>query len=381
MILGIGTAIDTTYAQDLQFATFQETAQILVDRTLTGNVTASVTLQSTSNQEIKIPSDVNQKILNNPRIVSVILTNQEGCGVLGVVDQSCILVNIVRAAEDTNIIKVQDAAKANGDLVIDDLNALFDTRAAYHSSYLHHRDEINVMLGTSGAVSGRDVVSAVYTMSKEDTHSMYQKIAALTLDKRIREAGGFYDTASSLATHENAHMTLSVIPMQGSSLFQLRVSSEYSDAANTNQLSPLDYFQTDEIERSNYFAGGFYPLNSILQIVLLSPEQISIQDINTNLIPTTEIDGEVIPTEFNQNGWVFDEKVSTKIEGKYLFGTKTSASSNELKIAYGPSGEQVQITPDEEPFEMDESIAIVAIIVIFAIAAAGFYLKGYRKSP
>jgi len=382
VVLGSGLGVGGAHAQELQLATFQETAQVLVDRTLSGNVTASVTLQSTSNQEIKIPSDLNQRILDSQRIVSVVLTNHDGCGVLGVSDEGCILVNVARAPEDTNIVKVQEAARQNGDQIIGGLNELFDTDATYHSSFLHHKDVINEMLGTSGAVSGRDVVSAVYTMPREDTHAMYQKVSALTLDRRIRDSGGFYSTASSLASHENSHMALSILPAQGTSLFQLRVASDYPGADSTNRLSPLDYFHTDEIRRSDYFAGGFYPLNSIFQVVILSPEEITIQDVNADLIPTREVGGEPIPTEFDRSGWVFDEKPSTKIEAKYLFGTKTSASGGELKLAYGTAAEEVEIGPGGGPsFEIDESVAVAAIIAAFAAAAAGFYLRGYRRGP
>ena len=373
-------AVGDAYAKEPRLATFQETTHVLVDKTLSGNITASVTLQSTNNQEIKIPVELNQKILNNSRIISVILTNQEGCGVPGVFDQGCILVNIVRAPEDTNIVKIQEAARQNGDQIIDDLNEFFDTQAVYHSSFLHHKDEINLLLGTSGAVSGRDVVSAVYVMPKEDTQAMYQKISALVLDRHIRNSGGFYDTASLLASHENAHMTLSILPTQQTSLFQLMVSSEYPGAENTNMFSPLDYFQTDKIERSKYFADGFYPLNSIFQLVLLSPEEITIQDTNAALIPTMDVDGEAIPTQLDQNGWVFDQMQGTKIEGKYLFGMTTSVNSGDLKLTYGTDGQNPSVAPDES-FEVDESIAVVSIIAIFAAAAIGFYLKGYRKGP
>ena len=372
--LAVAAAADEAYSQEVQLATFQETAQVLVDRTLSGNVTASVTLQSTSNQEIKIPSELAQKIRANPAIISVVLTNQEGCGVLGVSGQSCILVNVARSGNDTNILKVQQSARMHGDLVIGDLNALFDADASYHSGYLHHRDGINVMLGTSGAVSGRDVVSAVYTMDMEETGSMYQKISALTLDRRIRDSGGFFEAAKSLSAHENAHMTLSIIPGGSKSLFQLRVSAEHPGAEDTDRFSPLDFLGVDEIKRSGYFEGGFYPLNSILQVVMLSPQQIELRNINTNSIPAREIGGEMIPTEFNQNGWVFDTTTGTKIEGKYLFGTRTSASSNELSLAFGAVGEHV-----DEPAEDYDSIVIVAIIAVFGAAIAAFYLRGYGR--
>ncbi len=376
IILSAGMMHDA-YSQEVQLATFRETAQILVDRTLSGNITASITLQSTSNQEIKIPSELDQKIRDDKRIISVILTSQEGCGVPGVVDQSCILVNIIRSPEDSNIIKIQESAKKSGDDIIDELNELFDTKASYHSSFVHHKDDINVMLGTSGAVSGRDIVSATYTMPKEDTQSMYQKITALTLDRSIRDSGGFYNTALSLASHENSHMTLSILPMQTTSLFQISVSSDYPGAVDTNRLDPLYYLQSDMLERSSYFAGGFYPLNSILQIVLLSPEEIIIHDVNSNIIPTRIVDGDIIPTEFDQNGWIFDQRQSTKIEGKYIFGTNAAADRDELKLTYGSPEQEINY---EESFKIDESIAIIAIITVFAVAAAGFYLKGYKRS-
>jgi hypothetical protein len=43
-------ATNFAYAQKPQLATFQEIAQVIVDQKLSNNVTASVTLQSTSNQ-------------------------------------------------------------------------------------------------------------------------------------------------------------------------------------------------------------------------------------------------------------------------------------------------------------------------------------------
>lgn len=370
-------AADGAYSQELRLATFQETAQIMIDRAISGNITASVTLQSTSNQEIRIPDGLNRQILDNPRITSVILTNLDGCGILGVSGQSCILVNVVRAPEDTNIIKIQQAAKENGDTIIDELNLLLDTDAAYHSSYLHHRDSSGAAAAASGASSGADMVSAVYAMSQEETQSMYQKIAALVLDRRIRDAGGFFDAADSLAAHENSYMTLSIVPVRDASLFQLRVSSEYPGADDTDRFSLLDFLQVDRIERSGYFAGGFYPINSVIQIVVLSPEEIKLHDVSAATIPSTEVNGEMIPTELGRSGWIFESMEGTKIEGRYIFGTETSADSGELSLALAAAdaadaGIQVGL---------DESVAIAAIIAIFAAAAAGFYLKGYRRGP
>lgn len=376
MVLAAAAA-DGAHSQELRLATFQETAQILIDRTISGNITASVTLQTTSNQEIKVPDVLNRQILDNPRITSVILTNLDGCGVLGVTGQSCILVNVMRAPEDTNIVKIQQAARENGDTVIDGLNLLFDTDAAYHSSYLHHRDSSGLASAASGAIPGTEVISAVYTMSREETQSMYQKIAALVLDRRIRDAGGFFDAADSLAAHEDSYMSLSIVPVRDASLFQLRVSSEYPGADNADRFSLLDFLQVDRIERSGYFAGGFYPINSVIQITVLSPEEIRLHEAGAGMIPATEVDGERIPTELDRSGWIFESAEGTRIEGRYLFGTETSADAGKLSLAFAAA----DAADAGIQAGFDESVAIAAIIAIFAAAAAGFYLKGYRRGP
>ena len=56
------------YSQEPGLATFQETAQVIIDKTISGNISASITLQSTSIQEIKIPAELEQKIRENNRM-------------------------------------------------------------------------------------------------------------------------------------------------------------------------------------------------------------------------------------------------------------------------------------------------------------------------
>ena len=386
--------VGNAYAQRL--ATFQETAQVLVDKVLSGNVTSSITLQTTSNQEIKVPSKINQLIIDSSRISSILLTNQDGCGVLGVsVDQGCILVNVVRSPNDTNIVLIQQSAKNTGNLVIDDLNEMFDTQATYHSSYLHHKDDDTAQaLDVSGAVFGRDITSAVYVMPKEDTGSMYEKISTLLLDKRIRDSGGFYDAAKLLSNHNNARMTFSIIPIGDNSntiLYQLRTSTTLPGDINVDDFTPLDYLLVDRLDRSQYFKSKFYPLNSILQIILVSSEPAQVYRINTNLIPTVVQDGDTIPTDLETNGWVFDGTASgNKIEGKYLFGTTTSVDADALSIVFGQLDEsrliEAPMFNDNNNGELvptnnfdDTSIIIFVIIICAAIFAIVLFLKGYNK--
>ena len=70
---------------------------------------------------------------------------------------------------------------------------------------------------------------------------------------------------------------------------------------------------------------------------------------------------------------MFDPQEGQMIQGKYIFGEKISIDKEELKFSLG--GSELQ----SEKIELDEEIIVVVIITIVAIAAALFYLKGYKK--
>ena len=373
LIVLIGISTNYVYSQELSLATFQEIAQIIVDKSISQNVIASITLQSTSIQEIRIPPELEQKIRESDRINAIVLTNNDKC-VLGVVDQSCIMINVERDFADKGIIAIQDSTKEIAELYIDEINQAFDTDAKFHSVFLHSNDDINEALETSGVISGTGTISAVYTMPMEDTNSMYEKISAILLPKIIREGGGFYDVAKDLSFEENSEMTFSLIPLDSKSLLQLKLSVNYANKAPTiSEISPLEFLKVENLKRSDYFRSGLYPLNSIIQVVVLSSENTNVSDVKGNIVPTQIIDNEKIPTDISKEGWVFDPEEGQRIQGKYIFGEKASVSKEELKFSLG--GAQLQV----KKVEFDESIVVVIIITIVAIAAALFYLKGYKK--
>ena len=222
-IIGIGS-ISTNYAysQEMSLATFQESAQIIIDKKINQESIASITLSSSNIQEITIPMELEEKIRENKRIQAVVITNQNNC-VLGVYDQSCIIINIERNPEDKGIFAIQDSTREIADLYIDEINQIFDTNAKFFQVYIHTNDETNQALDTSGIISGNGIISAVYTMPMEDTGSMYGKLSSMLLSKSIREGGGFYDTASILSMNQNAKMSFSITPTESKSLLQLRI--------------------------------------------------------------------------------------------------------------------------------------------------------------
>jgi len=301
-------------------------------------------------------------------------TNQEQC-VLGVTDQSCIMINVERDPEVRGIFAIQDDTKEIAELYIDEINQVFDTDAKFHSVFVHTNDESNIAFDTSGAISGKGAISAVYTMSMEDTNAMYEKISAILIPKIIREGGGFYNIAKNLSFEENSKMTFSLIPLDSSSLLQLKLSVNYPNKAQEIvQINPAEFLKVENIKRSDYFSTGFYPLNSIIQVLILSPENTMVSNIKGDIVPTQVIDNEKIPTDITKQGWIFDPQEGQMIQGKYIFGEETSVNKEKLKFSVG-NDEIIQ----NKKTELDESIIVVIIISIVAIGAALFYLKGYKK--
>ena len=374
----IAISTNSAYSQEINLATFQESAQLLIDNKITQETMTSITLLSSNIQEIKIPMEFEQKIRDDKRIQAIVVTNENNC-VLGVVDQSCILINIERNVEDKGIIAIQDNSKITGNSYIDDINQIFDTNAEFFQVFIHTAAETNQVLDTSGTISGTGTISVVYTMPMEDTYSMYEKISSMLISKQIRENGGFYNIARNLSTEENAKMSFSIIPTEAKTLSQLRVSvseptENLMEKLETNvEINPMEFFKIKDLDRSEYFSTGNYPLNSIFQIIILSDEEKTISNVRGNIIPTLNVDGIEMPTEITKDGWVFDPKNGTKIQGKYIFGERVSINENELKFSLSEKNMQTN------EMELDESIIVVGIITIISIGAAIFYLKGYKK--
>ena len=373
LLVFISITLNQSYAQEIGLTTFQESAQIIIDEKISQTNIISITLLSSNIQEIKIPMELEQKIRDNGNIEAIVITNQNNC-VLGVIDQSCILINIERNPEDKGITAIQESSRETAELFIDEVNELFDTNAKFFQVYIHSSAETNNILDTSGVISGTGTISTVYTMPMEDTYSMYQKLSAMLISSSIRENGGFYDVAKTLSMDENSKMSFSIIPTESKTLLQLRLSTTTpieDKIESGTEINPLEFFKLDEITRSNYFSTGNFPLNSIFQIIILSDEETNVSDVKGNILPTQIIDGINMPIELTTEGWIFDPDKGEQIQGKFIFGERSSINEVELQFSLG--GDNIKY---EEP---DESIIVVGIIAIVSIGAAIFYLKGYKK--
>ena len=175
---------------------------------------------------------------------------------------------------------------------------------------------------------------------------------------------------------DGAKMTFSFIPLENSSLLQLKTSVSHTNAATEiEDIRPLEYLYVDNLHRSEYFSAGFYPLNSLLHVVVLSPESANISSIRGNILETQEIDGVIVPADISKTGWIFNSQSGGKIDGKWIFGKENMVDADTVEFSLGDKG----IT-SEPAQQIDESVLVAIIIAVVAVAAAAFYLKGYRQS-
>ncbi|HEY8109531.1 MAG TPA: hypothetical protein VIG05_01520 [Candidatus Nitrosotenuis sp.] len=373
LIFVMAYSADNVFADQARLATYHEVAQVIVDQKISNNVTASISLQTTSIQEFQIPPELDAKIRNSTDIVGIIITNENQC-ILGIQDQICVMINTKRESGQGGIIEAQDKARKIGDSYIGDINNAFKLNTEFHSIFIHYDDSSNKALETSGQVSGAGTISTVYTAQVQSTDYMFNKISAILIPTQIRSMGGFFDVAKELAKDDNSRMSFTILPREHDYIMQLKVSEKYPDTAKeTKEIDTLKLFKVNEIKKSNYFAGGFFPLNSLIHVVVLPADNTTKIHTSTNVIDSIEKNNQTIPADVTKSGWFFNSKSGSKIEAMYLFGDEFSAKRQDLIITLG---EKDKLVGDTMPgtTEMYVLIGIGAV----AAGAAIYYLKGFR---
>ena len=332
------------YAQEMKRATYQENIQVIFDQSINNEITASVVLESTSNLELRISDYFEQKMLEDDLLQSIVFTNHGEC-VLGVFDESCVMINfslenlkIVLAEEiekekeaGVGIRAIQNGSKIIADKLIDDVNNELGINTKYNSVFIHTTGTANTQLDTSGSITGQGAVSVVYTMTKQSTDFLFPDLAGKLLPKVIRESGGFFDVAKTLSQQENSLLSFTMIPQGNNIFYSLKVSSLYPNYTPDFQrfeiVDPMKYLGVDEVKRSDYFLGGFYPLNSLIQIIVLTNEPITIESISTNEIKQLETIEDI-----STNGLFIESNSGNNIDARYLFGYDENVKQNQLII-------------------------------------------------
>jgi len=395
LILGIVSVlfvIPFVSAQEFEKATLQETATVIYDQKLSNSIIASIGLETTNNEEIQFSNELIQKINSNEKIRSIVLTNHGNC-IIGVTEEEqCLMVNFgyQELKGDGGIRTVQDSAKEMSAEIVEEMNHALGMDFKFHSTFIHTVDDANILLETSGVVSGRGSVSATYVMPKQSTDFLFLDLAGKLIQKEIRDGGGFYDIAKKISKIDSSLISVSVIRNEESNLYMFKVVNEIKDSStNISKINVLESLNVEEISRSEVFNSRNVPLNSIIQLIVIPNEKSKINAVSTHLI--TDL------TKFEnilEKGWFFSVPAGDKIDAKFLFGTSNKIISKELQLEIGSWDGQSELSiytverlPETKSDTKENVIdneddgtqyVVLGIIIIVGIGAAVFYLKGYK---
>ena len=375
-------------AQSMDISHYIESVQVvLYDDIDTG--TATIVHMTSNIDDTIISNTLERDLWDHPRVLGVLFTNANGC-VPGVVDEACLIVNVARIPEETDIGMVQNGTRLVGDQFISRLNSALGLTADFHSVFVHFNDEQHTALSVPGKAMTYNTVSVVYTIQNDTTLSLYEKFLNTVFPQDIAQGGGFVDAAKILATDENSFLLFVMDVESAGPITQLRVTKSYVDTL-TDDIDPLERLGVDTIHRSSYFDDGFYPLSSLVRVAISSSSAPSISDVITTL---PGMDGR--PDDVTDRGWFFDPDSGSLIRGTFLLGELDSVSVGETRITLDMSPSNItKLVPDDmtqtddttsdaapmepTPYDVTDSLVVVIIVVIAGGAAAAFYLKGYRR--
>jgi len=321
----------------INYIPFKEIATIWIDRVGyegIDKIKKSYSLLSKDKKDFQIPDSLEAKILNETRIATIVYTNTEKCAA-GVIDATCIIINIrYGELEGDGLKEKKNVAREIGDSVIDDINQVLGTHVKYHST---------VVDTAGGSTTGGPIINVVYTMYHLPAKMLFNIMILENITEEIRTAGGFFNNAKALSLDENSVFLFSMSPEKNRILYSLHISVAYSDVEiPINNFSPLDLFPEDKLNRSGLFAAGFYPMNSIINVIVFSEEELQILKTNSSIIGSASN-----ADELQKNGWYFikNEQLKdgeiNKLDLRYLFGNTSSVSKQQLLLSIVPIVEDV----------------------------------------
>jgi hypothetical protein len=322
---------------------FQEQFQIIIDKSNHKN-RISIGLLSTNSDDIMFP-DYIEYLTHNPRIFSYTITNQFACSPNSI-GEACLIIAVKREGLGTTIEEI----KTN---VLEITN-----KSIVHGAIGFVPEFDSITLQSKTSYSGDEkvtIANVIYTINEQQTKRLFSVLASTLISSEIRTAGGFYQHAEKLSEHHFAEFTITLVPGETESLRSVHISltcsndlpelprcdpdGNISEQIKSGNLNPLDFLQSENIERSGLFVNKFLPLNSVVHVMIFADEDLQIKSINSNLIKKV-----VQIADVQENGWIFTSNSGKKIDGRYIFGSTTSVSGNELSFSFGPnSGEDIVI--------------------------------------
>ena len=371
--------------QDLKKATWLERATIIYDQKFSNKITSSIVFQTYNNNEMQFSDQLLEKMTSHEEVRLITFMNKGEC-VMGVKsNEQCILISMdyemLKSGGGINALQTNGKEIADG--LISDVNSAFNLDTEFHSIWIISPGAENMLAEFSG---GGGLVNAVYTMPKQETGILFENFSESLILQDIINGGGFYDVAKHLANHpDNTSITISIIKErdQYMLLFKVTQVNLTFKTIDISQISPLEDMGLEKIERTKYFQDLFVPLNSVFQVIIVPTEPSKISSVETNVIQELKSVEDV-----SEQGWYFASTSYDKIDARFLFGMEKNALADELVMTVKPeislndnfSVENIQVNQQDGGEQNGgEQYAVLIVIIVAAIGAVLFYLKGYKR--
>jgi len=290
----------------------------------------------TTNPNDIIFTDKIEALSSNPKIVSFTITNEFACASTQI-DRACIIIEVEREGLGDNLDEIRKNTREITDKIV--ANGVIVFTPEFYS--------ITIQPKTSFGGEKQGLVSqAVYTINKQPTVTWFTAFAPMFISSDIRTSGGFYDYAEKLSENYFSELTMALIPLENNTLRTFEISFTCSNKliqwpncdpeGNIDEqivrgdINPIDFIQVENINRSKIFADEFLPLNSVIQVLIFSEQNLQVKSVNSNVIEKLHNLGDI-----QENGWFFVSKSGKIIDGRYLFGSESSVSKNDLAFSIG----------------------------------------------
>ena len=332
----------------------KEILQIIIDQREFKN-RISVSLMSKNPADIQLPDNI-EAISSNPKIFSMKITNEFACAPTQI-DKACVVIEVERAGLGDNLAEIKKNAYETADKIVADGVIIFAPEL--YSITIQPKSGLSEVELERLGVRG-EVVNVLYTIHKQPTNQLFTALTTMLLSNDIRTSGGFYNIAEKLSENYFSEFSVVVTKFENDMLRELHISllcsNEIRELVNCERLyneliagaqegkideqiargyvSPLDFIQVENINRSKIFIDEFLPLNSVIQVMILSEEDLQVKSVNSNVIENLQHIGDI-----QESGWFFISKSGQKIDGRYIFGHEFSVSKNDLAFSIGSYSE------------------------------------------
>jgi len=337
----------------------REHLQIIIDQREFQN-RISIGLLSKNPDDIKLPDNM-EAISSNPNIHSMVVTNEFACAPTKI-DKACVIIEVEREGLGDNLTEMKKNAREIADKI------WYNQKGEYAGAIVFTPEFYSTTFQPKSGLSENEakrlgekgsVAKVVYTIHKQPTNELFTALSNMLLSNDIRTSGGFYNIAENLSENYFSEFTVTIIPLENEMLRELHISlicsNEIRELVNCDRLydelfpgdegkideqiargdiSPLDIMQVENISRSKIFLDEFLPLNSVIQVLILSEEDLQVKSVNSNVIENLQHLGDI-----QESGWFFMSNAGQEIDARYIFGQESSVSKNDLVFSIGSYSE------------------------------------------